>query len=356
MKSLVDENKVSSLFASLEEVSQSTAAVVQVQVTDIVPNPYQPRREFDQDELESLAESIKENGLDTPIHVRSNSTGSLEPYELVAGERRWRAHKLLGLETIAAIVKDTTDVQSATSAIIENLQRVDLSLSDLLYGIDRLRAQIGNQVAVAQKLGKSKSWASKHFRLVDAQPFLKDFIAKGHSSDVLALYSLAQWADKDPDAAQTFLGEWVDSPEKFAGRALRDVVVAVTTGAAPQSSAPTETAAQAHGQSSGSAADDEDDASPAPSAGRSGDKATTAANRSPGLRLVPGAIAKSTDGVAESSLELGSTRIDDEGRLVLNGTFRQFELDSQQNIVLNADKKALQDLKALIERVLSEQK
>ena len=99
--------------------------VVLLPVSEIVPNPAQPRLEFEEEALRSLADSIAENGVLQPILVRRIRDHS---YELISGERRWRATKLLGRETIPAVILDATSRQSAIFAILENIQRKDLNL------------------------------------------------------------------------------------------------------------------------------------------------------------------------------------------------------------------------------------
>ena len=132
----------------------------------IYPNPHQPRRHFDYDELEGLAESIRANGILQPLCVRDmpSSDGN---YELIAGERRLRAARLVGMSKIPCIVMETDDSNSAVFALIENLQRQNLGFFEEANGIARLINQHGmTQEEAARRLGKSQSALSNKLRLL----------------------------------------------------------------------------------------------------------------------------------------------------------------------------------------------
>ena len=137
--------------------------VVEIELGRIRPNPAQPRRSFDGQELESLARSIRENGLLQPLLVRRDGDG----YELIAGERRLRACRLAGLKTAACIVSDCTSDQSAVMAMTENLQRSDLGVFEEAEGIRQLieRWHV-TQEAAAERLGKSQSAVANKLRLL----------------------------------------------------------------------------------------------------------------------------------------------------------------------------------------------
>ena len=138
--------------------------VVQIDVCRIVPNPYQPRREFD--DLEGLAQSISRNGILQPLTVRRPEDGSGD-YELVSGERRLRAAKLIGMEEVPCIVVEMTGRNSAAMALIENIQRRDLSVFDEAEAIARLIDYYGmTQEDAAAKLGKSQSTIANKLRLL----------------------------------------------------------------------------------------------------------------------------------------------------------------------------------------------
>lgn len=137
--------------------------VVQIPVKDIVPNPYQPRKRFDEDKLSELSQSIGENGILQPLTVRKIKN----TYELVAGERRLRAAKMLGLSSVPCIVYDFDDTQSAVFAVLENLQRKDLNFFEEAEGIALLINSMGlTQEEVAKRLGRSQSAVANKLRLL----------------------------------------------------------------------------------------------------------------------------------------------------------------------------------------------
>src|SRR5699024_8770212 len=133
-------------------------------ITAIKPNPYQPRRNFDQKALEELSQSIKSYGIIQPISVRQLSNDS---YEIVAGERRLRASELAELETIPVIIVDFRDKESAMMALIENLQREDLNFIEEAEGYHNLiRDHSFTQQELAEKIGKSQSTIANKIRLL----------------------------------------------------------------------------------------------------------------------------------------------------------------------------------------------
>lgn len=149
-------------------LTQEKRKVVEIPIEKIIPNPSQPRREFPQTELDSLSESIKENGLLQPISVRHLGAGK---YELIAGERRLRACRIAGLRTVSSIIQDCDERQSAIFAILENLQRQDLQLFEEAEGIARLITQWGvTQEEAAVRLGKSQSAIANKLRLLRIEP------------------------------------------------------------------------------------------------------------------------------------------------------------------------------------------
>ncbi len=145
-------------------LSQEKKKVVEIAPERILPNPAQPRRVFVQEELDKLAQSIRENGLLQPLSVRKLE-GNL--YELIAGERRLRACRIAGLETVACVIHDCDGQQSAIYAMLENLQRQDLQLFEEAEGIARLIAEWGvTQEEAARRLGKSQSAIANKLRLL----------------------------------------------------------------------------------------------------------------------------------------------------------------------------------------------
>jgi len=159
-------------------------------VSAIGPNPYQPRRDFAEPELQELAASIEASGLLQPVVVRARPDGR---YELIAGERRWRAVQRLGWKKIPAVIKDVDDRALLTLALIENLQRDDLSPLDAGLGYQRLMQDFGlPQQEVARLVGKDRSTVSNTLRLLrlpaEVQGLLQQRkLTEGHGRALLAL-------------------------------------------------------------------------------------------------------------------------------------------------------------------------
>lgn len=148
--------------------------ISQLALTTIIPNRYQPRHTFSAAAIDELAQTIKTQGLLQPIVVRPVSG----QYELIAGERRFRAAKQLGWEKIAAIVKPFNDAQAASLAVIENLQREDLNPIDEAQAYRRLM-QLNEltQAALAQEIGKSQSYVANKLRLLKLDPKVQSYLA-----------------------------------------------------------------------------------------------------------------------------------------------------------------------------------
>ena len=143
----------------------------------IQPNRYQPRREFDEGSLNELAESIKSYGILQPLIVRKIEDGR---FELIAGERRLRASKIVGLEKVPVIIRDYTDAQMSEISIIENVQRENLNVIEEAQAYDRLIKEFGHtQEIVAAKIGRSRSHISNMLRLLKLSPTVRALIAKG---------------------------------------------------------------------------------------------------------------------------------------------------------------------------------
>lgn len=144
-------------------IMQDKRRVIEVPLDDIYPNPAQPRRSFPEKELLELSRSIRQNGLLQPLSVRRTRNG----YELIAGERRWRACRLAGLDSASCIVNSCSDKQSAVLAMTENLQRQDLQIFEEAEGIRRLIEEWGvTQEEAALRLGKSQSTLANKLRLL----------------------------------------------------------------------------------------------------------------------------------------------------------------------------------------------
>lgn len=143
---------------------KSTGQIFLIPQEQIVPNPNQPRKRFDYDELEGLAQSIRQNGILQPITVRPTDENT---FELITGERRLRAARLVGLTKIPAIVTEADDKNSAVYSLIENLQRQDLSFFEEAEAIERLIDNYGlSRDELAKKLGRAQSTISNKLRLL----------------------------------------------------------------------------------------------------------------------------------------------------------------------------------------------
>ena len=157
--------------------ANSKDSVQEVPTALIQPNRYQPRREFDEGALNELAESIKSYGILQPLIVRKIES---DRYELIAGERRLRASKIVGLEKVPVIIREYTDAQMSEISIIENVQRENLNVIEEAQAYDRLIREFGHtQEIVAAKIGRSRSHISNILRLLKLSPTVRALIAKG---------------------------------------------------------------------------------------------------------------------------------------------------------------------------------
>ena len=161
----------------------------------IEPNPHQPRQDFDEAELEALAESIATHGIIQPLTVRALPTGF---YQIVAGERRWRAARIAGLSQVPAVVIEADDKKTMELALIENLQRQDLNPVEEALGFKALMTDYGlTQEDAAQRVGKSRSAVANTLRLLNLCPDVLEKVrsgalSAGHARAVLSLKSEKQ--------------------------------------------------------------------------------------------------------------------------------------------------------------------
>jgi ParB family chromosome partitioning protein len=166
-------------------------SVRQLALDQLEPNPFQPRSTMDQGALDELAQSIRARGILQPLLVRPHPT---EPdrFQIIAGERRWRAAGAAGLHEVPTLVRELADTDAAAVALVENLQRQDLNAIDEAEGYDRLINQFGlTQEAVGQAIGKSRSHVSNTLRLLSLPPTVKEalrggIISAGHARALLA--------------------------------------------------------------------------------------------------------------------------------------------------------------------------
>ena len=169
-----------SLFAELPDISDEPSSST-LPLREIEPDPEQPRKRFDEDALNQLADSITENGLLQPIAVRPKKVGT--GYIIIAGERRWRAARLAGLDEVPVIIKDVTDEQAAALALIENLQREDLDPIEEAEGYKTLMDNYQlTQEEAAERVGKSRSAVANSLRLLGLCPEVREMLQSGRLS------------------------------------------------------------------------------------------------------------------------------------------------------------------------------
>lgn len=173
----------------LTEPSGATASVREVSISQVRPSPLQPRTHFIEGELDELMESIKHHGVIQPLIVRPVD-GELE---LIAGERRWRASKKVGLKTVPIIEREASDREVLEMALIENLQRADLNPMEEAQGYVRLAREFGlKQDEIAKTVGKSRASVANSMRLLDLQKDIQPLVAQGtisvgHAKAILSI-------------------------------------------------------------------------------------------------------------------------------------------------------------------------
>ncbi len=216
--------------AAVQSDAQRELAVDQLQ-----PGKYQPRTHMDQEALKELAESIKTQGVIQPILVRLVADNK---YEIIAGERRWRAARMAGLQLVPVVIRDIPDTQALAVALIENIQREDLNPLEQAIGIQRLINEFGlTHQSAAESLGRSRTAVTNLLRLLELAPPVRDLLAEGkldmgHARALLALPALRQVELANEIAAKGLsvrevekrVGELVSRPKPRIPRTIdRDV-------------------------------------------------------------------------------------------------------------------------------------
>ena len=160
-----------------ERPERQQQGILQVPLEDLVPGQYQPRNKMHKDTLEELSKSIKTQGVLQPILARKKAS---KGYEIVVGERRWRAAQLAGLKTIPTIVKELNNDEAAKIALIENLQREDLNAMDQARGLQRLQIEFNlSQQDLASSVGKSRPTITNLIRLTKLSPVAQELLESG---------------------------------------------------------------------------------------------------------------------------------------------------------------------------------
>ena len=195
-----DETKKAAVTAGSKEVSQEDGPVTIVNITKVEPNRDQPRKNFDEDALEELAESIKQYGLLQPILVQDRKTY----YEIIAGERRWRASKKAGLKEVPVIIRNYSEQEIVEISLIENIQREDLNPIEEALAYKRLLTEFNlKQDEVAERVSKSRTAVTNSMRLLKLcddvqQMIIDDLISTGHARALISIedpeqqYAIAQ--------------------------------------------------------------------------------------------------------------------------------------------------------------------
>ena len=166
LSSLIGETKV--------EVQKN-----QLPVTDLMPNKYQPRKNFDEANWEDLANSIKERGMIQPIIVRKSNNDNSK-FEIIAGERRWLAAQRVGIPNVPVVITEADDLKSLEFAIVENVQRHDLNPLEEAQGYKRLIEEIKlTQEELSEKIGKKRSTITNYLRLLKLNPIIQSGIKDG---------------------------------------------------------------------------------------------------------------------------------------------------------------------------------
>ena len=183
---------LSALFGeNIEVKAKPMAEMVEIALSDIIPNPTQPRTEFDEEALEELADSIRQLGLIQPITVKREG----EKYIIISGERRWRASEKAGLKRIPAYIREVDDTTLHAMALVENIQREDLNAIEISLGMQRLVEECGlTQEALAERLGKKRSTVANYLRLLNLPEEIQfaikgGIISMGHAKALVAVDS-----------------------------------------------------------------------------------------------------------------------------------------------------------------------
>jgi ParB family chromosome partitioning protein len=175
--------------SALDDKERKALGIHEVELDKIIPNEYQPRKLFNDEKLKELAASIREQGVIQPIIVHRNGSG----YQLIAGERRWRASRLAGLKTIPALVKEATKRELLEMALIENIQREDLNALEAAEAYKRLQDEFKlTQEDLAKRVGKERSTVTNFLRLLALPKEVKQELATGalsmgHAKAILSL-------------------------------------------------------------------------------------------------------------------------------------------------------------------------
>lgn len=178
------------IFGTATQQAQPMTEMAEVAITDIEPNPLQPRSTFDEEALKELAESIAQLGVIQPITLKRRGDGR---YTIISGERRWRASQMAGIDRLPAYIREVEDEELHAMALVENIQRENLNAIEIALGMQRLVEECGlTQEAMAERVGKKRSTVSNYMRLLslpsEVQLALKEgIISMGHAKAIATL-------------------------------------------------------------------------------------------------------------------------------------------------------------------------
>jgi len=176
----IDSDLKTNTGALKTSVVEAATTMQRIKVTDVEPNPKQPRRDFDEQALKELAASVKMHDLVQPITVTSLGNGK---YRLISGERRWRAAKLAGLVDVPAYIRQANDQDLLELALLENLQREDLNAMEIALSYKRMMEELNHtQEEVAERMGKERSTVANYIRLLRLPPDIQVAVRKGDIS------------------------------------------------------------------------------------------------------------------------------------------------------------------------------
>lgn len=233
----VDTSKQSDSKAKQDKSAEKKAGETIVNITKVEPNREQPRKNFDEDALEELAESIKQFGLLQPILVQDRKTY----YEIIAGERRWRAAKKAGLKEVPVIIKNLTEQEIVEIALIENIQREDLNPIEEALAYKRLLTEFNlKQDEVAERVSKSRTAVTNSMRLLKLsenvqQMIIDDMISTGHARALISI--------EDPEQQYTIAQQIFD--EKLSVRDVEKLVKNLNKPVKPKKTAVTDKSMEA---------------------------------------------------------------------------------------------------------------
>ncbi|UJF15845.1 ParB/RepB/Spo0J family partition protein [Jeotgalibaca sp. MA1X17-3] len=166
-----------SSFENIEKIDENTEQIEEIGLTEIRPNPYQPRKTFDPEALQELADSIKKSGIFQPVILRKST---IKGYEIIVGERRVRASRLAGNDTVPAIIRNFDEQAMIEIAVMENLQREDLSPLEEAEAYQMMMDKLKlTQAQVAERLGKSRPYIANHLRLLVLPQDIKMMLQNG---------------------------------------------------------------------------------------------------------------------------------------------------------------------------------